>query len=102
LTVKGALDGSGGVCFTGLGTVTPVSTVTVKSRVDGQLMSVYFCEGEVVAKGKPLAGIDPRPFQAQLTQAQGHLCVHLKGRPDGGDGAGHGGYHRRGETRVNR
>ncbi|MDR0465782.1 MAG: MdtA/MuxA family multidrug efflux RND transporter periplasmic adaptor subunit [Deltaproteobacteria bacterium] len=56
-----------------LGTVTPLSTVTVNSRVDGQLMEVRFREGDMIAKDEVLAIIDPRPFQAQLAQAEGQL-----------------------------
>jgi membrane fusion protein, multidrug efflux system len=62
-----------GVYFTGLGAVTPIYTVTVKSVVDGQLMSVKYKEGDLVNKGDLLAEIDPRPFEVQLTQAQGQL-----------------------------
>ena len=58
-----ARKGDIGVYFTGLGTVTPLHTVTVKTRVDGQLMSVYYTEGQRVQKGAPLVEIDPRPIR---------------------------------------
>jgi len=61
------------VYFTGLGAVTPIYTVDVKSRVDGELMQIYFKEGDIVHKGDPLVEIDPRPYQVQLTQAEGQL-----------------------------
>ncbi len=63
-----------GVYLTGLGTVTPVATVTVRSRVDGQLIDVAYREGQVVHQGDLLVQIDPRPFQVQLLQAEGQLA----------------------------
>jgi membrane fusion protein, multidrug efflux system len=62
------------VYLTGLGNVSAFYTVTVKSRVDGQLMSVDFQEGDYVKKDQVLAQIDPRPYQVQLEQAEGALA----------------------------
>lgn len=62
------------VYLTGIGTVTPLNTVIVKSRVDGQLMEVLYREGETVTRGQLLARIDPRPFQVLLTQAEGQMA----------------------------
>jgi multidrug efflux system membrane fusion protein len=62
-----------GVYFNGLGTVTPIYTVNVRARVDGELMNVHYREGDMVSAGQPLVDIDPRPFQIQLEQAEGQL-----------------------------
>ena len=58
------------VYFDGLGSVTAYNTVTARSRVDGQLMNVYFTEGQFVNASDLLAEIDPRPFEVQLEQAR--------------------------------
>jgi membrane fusion protein, multidrug efflux system len=68
-----ARRGNIGVYFTGLGAVTPLNTVTVKSRVDGELMTVNYHEGEIIHKGDVLVEIDPRPYQAAVMQAEGAL-----------------------------
>lgn len=73
VTVK-AVRGRIGDYLTGLGNVTPIYTVTVKTVVDGQLMNVYYKEGDMVQKGAPLVEIDPRPFQVALEQAEGALA----------------------------
>ena len=57
-----------------LGTVTPVYTVTVHSRVDGELQKIYFTEGTNVVEGAPLADLDPRPFEVQRLQAEAQLA----------------------------
>jgi multidrug efflux system membrane fusion protein len=62
------------VYFNGLGTVTAFNTVTVRSRVDGQITKINFQEGQYVHQGDALAEIDSRPFQVQLEQAEGQLA----------------------------
>jgi membrane fusion protein, multidrug efflux system len=58
----------------GLGTVTPLATITVQTQINGQLMDVGFQEGQLVHNGDFLAQIDPRPYQAALDLAQGQLA----------------------------
>ena len=65
------------ITLAALGTVTARNTVTVKPRVDGQLVRINFREGERVKAGEVLAEIDPRPFQAQLDQVSGQLARDL-------------------------
>ncbi len=67
-----ATRGNIGVYVTGLASVTPIYTVTVRSRVDGQLMSVNYKEGDIVKKDDPLIEIDPRPYAVALEQAEGN------------------------------
>jgi multidrug efflux system membrane fusion protein len=69
-----ARQGDIGIYFDALGTVTPVYTVTVTGRVQGEIIQVYYREGQMVRKGSPLLEIDPRPYQAQVTQMEGQLA----------------------------
>jgi len=82
VVVAAAQHGDLPVYFNGLGTVTAFNTVTVHSRVDGQLISVAFKEGQFVHQGDLLAQIDPRPFQVQLEQAVGQLAKDQAQRKD--------------------
>jgi multidrug efflux system membrane fusion protein len=74
VVVARATTGDIGVYVIGLGAVTPINTVSIKSRVDGQLMSVHFKEGDLVHQGDLLIEIDPRPYEAALLQYQGQLA----------------------------
>jgi membrane fusion protein, multidrug efflux system len=74
VVVATAQKGDLPVYFGGLGTVTAFNTVTVRSRVDGQIVKINFTEGQNVKQGDALIEIDPRPFQVQLEQMQGQLA----------------------------
>jgi membrane fusion protein, multidrug efflux system len=69
-----AQTGDMAVYLTGLGTATALKTVTVQSRVDGELIDVAYREGQLVHAGDLLAELDPRPFQVQLAQAEGQAA----------------------------
>ena len=73
ITVGQSRTGNIDIYNDALGTVTPVFTVTEYSQVTGRVMAVYYREGQIVRKGEPLVEIDPRPYQATLTQAEGTL-----------------------------
>lgn len=62
------------ITLIGLGTVTPLATVTVQSQISGQIMKIAFKEGQAVKAGDPLIQIDPRPYQVALEQAEGALA----------------------------
>jgi membrane fusion protein, multidrug efflux system len=68
-----ATTGDMPITLIGLGTVTPLATVTVQSQISGQIMHIFFKEGQTVKAGDPLIQIDPRPYQVALEQAQGAL-----------------------------
>ena len=72
--VATAQKGDMPVTLSGLGTVTPLAVVSVKTQINGYLMSVGFAEGQHVKKGDFLAQVDPRPYQVALEQAQAQLA----------------------------
>jgi membrane fusion protein, multidrug efflux system len=73
VTVARAKKGSIGVYLDAIGTVTPVYTVNLTSQVNGIVTAVHYMEGQMVQKGDPLVDIDPRPYAAQVLQAEGTL-----------------------------
>jgi multidrug efflux system membrane fusion protein len=75
VTIKAATvrEGDIGIHVDALGTVTPLSTVSVYSQVTGNVIAVNYREGQMVRKGQSLIEIDPRPYEAQLKQAEGTL-----------------------------
>ncbi|HEV7966680.1 MAG TPA: efflux RND transporter periplasmic adaptor subunit [Candidatus Acidoferrales bacterium] len=74
VSTAAARKGDIGVYINALGTVTPVYTDTITSRVQGEIVNVYYREGQLVHKGDPLLDIDARPYQAQLTEVEGQLA----------------------------
>jgi multidrug efflux system membrane fusion protein len=72
-TVVTAYKGNIGVYLDAIGTVTPVYTASITAEVTGVLTDVHYTEGQIVKKGDALIEIDPRPYQAQLMQAEGTL-----------------------------
>jgi multidrug efflux system membrane fusion protein len=73
ITVATAQKGNIGVYLEAIGTVTPVYTDSITAQVTGLVTQVLYKEGQLVRKGQPLIDIDPRPYEAQLLQAQGAL-----------------------------
>ena len=73
VSVAKAKKGNIGVYLDAIGTVTPVYTVNVTSQVNGVVTAVHYTEGQMVQVGDPLIDIDPRPYAAQVLQAQGTL-----------------------------
>jgi membrane fusion protein, multidrug efflux system len=69
-----AKNGDLNLYVTAIGTVTAFNTVTVKTRVDGQIVQIPFKEGQMVRAGDLLVQIDPRPYQVQLTEAEGQMA----------------------------
>src|SRR5580692_124834 len=74
ISIATVRKGDIGVYINALGAVTPVYTDTITSRVQGEIVNVYYREGQLVHKGDPLLDIDARPYQAALTQVEGQLA----------------------------
>lgn len=74
VTAVTARRGDTKIYLNGLGSVTPLNTVTIRTRVDGQIMEIGFVEGQTVQENKLLFELDPRPFQVQLEQAEGQMA----------------------------
>jgi len=72
-TVATATKGNIGVYLDAIGTVTPFYTASITAQASGVLTAVHYREGQFVRKGDPLVDIDPRPYEAQLLQAEGVL-----------------------------
>ena len=72
-TAATAMKGSIGIYLDAIGTVTPVYTSSITAQASGVLTAVHYNEGQFVQKGDALIDIDPRPYQAQLLQAEGAL-----------------------------
>ena len=73
VTTAIAKKGNIGVYLEAIGTVTPVYTSSITAQVNGLVTAVHYVEGQIVRKGDALIDIDPRPFQAQVLQAEGTL-----------------------------
>jgi multidrug efflux system membrane fusion protein len=73
ITAGQSKTGDMNIYVNALGTVTPISTVTVYSQITGKVFAVHYSEGQVVQKGDPLVDIDPQPYEATLAQAEGNL-----------------------------
>jgi multidrug efflux system membrane fusion protein len=73
VVARPAIKGDLNVILNVPGTVTPLATVTIRTQISGQLFQVNFAEGQMVTQGDVLAVIDPRPYEAALSQAQGQL-----------------------------
>jgi len=73
ITIGQSKTGDINIYVDALGTVTPTYTITVYSQITGKVMAVHYTEGQIVQMGDPLIDIDPEPYQAMLTQAEGAL-----------------------------